>query len=115
MKAAIQIIREADRGQLLQDFQQGLDDIVNAIETAHGHGKGQITITLDIKAKGDAYQIDGKLKVKVPEPERLATTMFFDADQGELTRRDPRQPDLPSVVDADFRNGVRGARESQGE
>ncbi len=106
MKAAIQIIREADRGELLTDFQQALDDIVNAIEAERGVGVGEITIKLKIKAKGDAYQVTSDLKVKVPERARLDTTMFFDADAGELTRKDPRQPDLPEVVAADFRNGV---------
>lgn len=47
MKAAIQIIREADRGQLLTDLQGGLDEIVNGIEQ-HG-GQGEIVIKLKIK------------------------------------------------------------------
>lgn len=105
MKAAIQIIREADRGQLLDDLQKSLDDIVTAINS-HG-GEGKIVITLKVKAKGDAFQVSSALDVKVPMPPRLDSIMFFDPDRGELTRADPRQPVMPSVVEADFRNGAK--------
>ena len=43
MKAAIQIIRDADRGQLLTDMQLALDDIANAIER-NGGGVGEIKL-----------------------------------------------------------------------
>lgn len=104
-KAAIQLIREADRGQLLDDLQRGVDDIVEAIEAAHGQGTGEVTIKLKIRSEAEgAYKISAALAVKVPQPKRLDTLMFLDADSGDLVRRDPRQPELPAVVDADFRN-----------
>lgn len=104
MKAAIQIIRDADRGQLLTDMQAALDDIANAIEK-NGGGVGEIKLSFKIKPKAaGAYEIASKLDVTVPQPSRLPAIMFRDNDSGEFTRRDPRQPELPVVVDAEFRN-----------
>lgn len=108
MKAAIDLIATADRGQLKTDLQNGLDEIVNAIEI-NGGGTGEVKITLTIKRKGDAYQIGSKLDVKVPQKPRLDSIRFFDADSGELVGRDPRQPDLPVVREADFQNKKQGA------
>ncbi len=102
MKSAIQLIREVDRGQLLHDFEAALDDIVEAVE-AHG-GKGSITIKLSLSRKSDAYEVKGDLKFDVPQPPRLGAIFFFDSGAGELTRKDPRQPDLPAIVEADFNN-----------
>lgn len=102
MKSAIQLIREADRGQLLTDFEGALDEIINAIEL-YG-GAGEINIKLKIKKRGDAYMVSSELKRAVPEPPRVDALFFFDPEKAELTRKDPRQPDLPAVVEADFRN-----------
>ena len=102
MKSAIQLIREVDRGQLLHDFEDALDRIVEAVER-HG-GKGSITIKLSLSRKSDAYEVKGDLKYDVPQPPRLGAIFFFDAGAGELTRQDPRQPDLPAIVEADFTN-----------
>ena len=104
MKAALQMIREADRGQLLVDAQTALDKIVDAIEAAHGAGKGKLTLSFDIVSEAPgAYTITGKLDFKVPQPKRL-DSQFFLLESGELSRTDPRQPVLPSVVRADALN-----------
>ena len=95
MKAAFQMTREADRGQLLIDAQTALDEIVQAIKDAHGVGKGKITLTFEITSEvPGAFTIDSKLNFKVPQPKRL----------GAHSRTDPRQPVLPSVVRADTLN-----------
>lgn len=105
MKSAIQLIREADRGQLLTDFEGALEEIIQAVEN-HG-GKGTITIKIGLSKRNEAYVIDSKLDHSVPQPPRLPVIMFFNAEQGEFSRADPRQPTLPAVVDADFSNGRR--------
>lgn len=107
----MQIIREADRGRLLQDGDKVLEEIVHAI-TAYG-GTGEISIKMKIKAKGDAFPIATELKYSVPQPPRTEALFFFDQENGELSRRDPRQPDLPAVVEADFKNGVRRAADGE--
>jgi hypothetical protein len=109
MKSVMQLIREADRGQLLDDAEQALQEIVNAIEM-HG-GAGEMTFKFKVKKKGDAYLIGSEMKHSVPQPPRVEALFFFDADEGELTRKDPRQPQLQSVVDADSFNRRRNPSE----
>jgi hypothetical protein len=105
MKSFVQIIRQGDRGQLLNDAEKALDDIVTAINS-YG-GTGTISLKIKVKGKGDAFEIQSELKHEVPQPPRTASLFFFDGETQDLTRRDPRQPDLPVVVDADFKNGIR--------
>ena len=108
----IQMIRDLDRGRLLADMQEGMSRIVDAIETARGAGTGEIVLKIKVKSKSEGtYHLSPTLSVKVPEPQRAEMVTFLDEQSGELMRRDPRQPDLPSVVDADFRNDVRRAEE----
>lgn len=106
----IEIIRTADRGQLFEDMQKGVDAIVAAIEAARGAGTGELTLKLKIKSTSEGvYAITPDLSVKVPKPKRLDMLTFLDEASGELVRRDPRQPDLPAVVAADELNRRRGA------
>lgn len=109
MKSAIQLIREADRGQLMTDFEEALEEIVEGIES-YG-GTGEITIKLKLKKKGDAYLVASELRHNVPQPPRVEALFFFNVDERELTRKDPRQPVLPSVVHADELNRRRSSDE----
>lgn len=102
----IQLLRDADRGRLIGDMQDGMSRIVDAIENARGAGTGEITLKIKIKSKSEgAYTLTPSLSVKVPEAGRQDMITYLDESSGELMRRDPRQPDLPAVVEADFRNG----------
>lgn len=103
----IQMIRDLDRGRVLADMQDGMSRIVDAIENARGAGSGEITLKIKVKSKSEGvYTLSPTVNVKIPEVQRAEMITFLDEQSGELIRRDPRQPDLPSVVDADFRNGV---------
>ncbi len=106
-QSVIPIIRDADRGRVLSDMQEAIDNIVEGIEANRGVGVGKVTLTLTIKSKseGGAYTISADVKAKIPEPSRADMIMFL-GDDGELQRRDPRQPDLPGVTAADFRSGA---------
>jgi hypothetical protein len=107
----IEIIRTVDRGQVFADMQKGIDEIVEAIENARGAGVGELTLKLKIKSTSEGvFAITPALTVKVPQPARLDMITFLDDQSGELIRRDPRQPDLPAVVEADFANERRRAQ-----
>lgn len=104
----IQMLRDADRGRLISDMQEGMTRIVDAIENARGAGTGELVLKIKVKSKSEGtYTLTPTLTVKAPEPPRQDMITFLDDQSGELIRRDPRQPDLPAVVEADFRNGAR--------
>lgn len=102
MSSIQNIIAEADRGQLLQDAEDAIEEILAALADEHDR-TGEVTIKVKFKTKNGAVQIMPELSHKLSKPERLATVMFLN-DNGELTRRDPRQPVHPSVVEADELN-----------
>ena len=109
MKSFIQIIREADRKKLVDDAEDALEQIRAAID-AHG-GSGEVTIKLKVKKKGDAFIFGSELKFNIPQPPRVESIFFFNDEAGEFSRKDPRQPDLPAVVEADFKNPRKHAQE----
>ena len=102
MKSILQILREADRKKLVDDAEGALEEIRAAIDQ-HG-GSGEITIKLKVKKKGGAFIFGSELKFNVPQPPRVESIFFFDADENEFSRKDPRQPEMPVVVEADFKN-----------
>jgi hypothetical protein len=109
LKSLIQIIREADRKKLADDAEDALAQIRAAID-AHG-GTGTITIKLKVKKKGDAFIFGSELKVDIPQPPRVESLFFFDEGENEFTRKDPRQPEMSVVHEADFKNPRRHPQE----
>lgn len=106
----VAIIRDLDRGKVIGQLDEGIDEIVQAIENARGAGKGSVTLKIDIKSKSEGvYTFTPTVKVSVPTATPADTLFYLDDQSGELQRRDPRQPDLPAVVEADFRNRVQVA------
>lgn len=64
--------------------------------------KGSITITIDVApAEGDTHSVvvSDTLKAKVPQASTPASRFFSD-DHGNLSRRDPRQPEIAGLRDA---------------
>jgi len=87
------------RGTLLEDAANELSALTAACEET---GKaGSLTLTIKIEPqKNDpsVLTITDKLVLKEPKPEVAATIAYVNA-QGEISRRDPRQPELPVGVD----------------
>lgn len=100
----LDVLRED--GVLLIDAEQLLMDVVEAVKRT---GKaGRITLTLDVKrpkkaADALAIWVSGAVNAKVPRPD-TEDHLFF-AQDGELSRRDPRQPALPGMRRVDRTTG----------
>jgi len=117
-KSVMEVLRRVDRGQLLNDIDKALVDIGHGIDENNG-GKGTITIKLVIKskAKTDALQISGDVAFTVPKRSRVDAILYFDPDageEGEMAPKDPRQPDIPAVVEADELNERRSRSNLRG-
>lgn len=74
------------------------DEIAKIVEAAIASGKaGSITIKLAITPHGagqNGFFIQDTITAVLPKMPKDRTVMFADAE-GNLQRRDPRQPDLP--------------------
>lgn len=83
------------RGGLLHgELSDALKEVVLAAVETGKKGSLQVQITIEPNADGATVTISDKIAVKLPEAERGAAIFFFDAE-GNLSRRDPRQMELP--------------------
>lgn len=87
-------LQEQRNGLLHSELSERLADLVAAI-AEHEKG-GTLTLTLAIKPSKvyGAVEVEDTVKVKAPEADRDAGLFFADS-HGNLSRRDPRQPELP--------------------
>lgn len=89
----IDTLRDIEAGGLLDELSEAQHSLIDAIRLT-GKG-GELTIKLAYKPDGNG-QMTIKADVKVKEPAlSRGTSLFFLTPEGNLTRRDPRQQDLP--------------------
>ena len=89
----IDTLRDIEAGGLLDELSETQHSLIDAIRLT-GKG-GELTIKLAYKPDGNG-QITIKADVKAKEPAlSRGTSLFFLTPEGNLTRRDPRQQDLP--------------------
>lgn len=81
------------KGALNIEAAQALAELVEAVRET---GKdGALTLTIKVEhSKGNALIVTDKVNVKLPEHTRESVLWWAD-DAGNLTRRDPNQPELP--------------------
>jgi hypothetical protein len=85
------------RGELLQDGDQKLNELMTAIQKT-GSG-GSITLRLAFKVN-KAGQIEITPDIAMKKPTRnLGTGIYFATDDGRLTRRDPNQMDIEDEIE----------------
>lgn len=95
----IDTLRDLEAGHLLDELSATQHSLVDAIRLA-GKG-GELTIKLTYKPDGSG-QMTIKADVKAKEPVlSRGTSLFFLTPEGNLTRKDPRQQEIPlrSVAD----------------
>lgn len=90
-------LQEQRDGLLHAELSDQLATLAAAVSDTNKAG----TLTLTIKVKPSkvfgALEVEDDLKVKPPQSDRGAAIFFAD-EHGNLSRRDPRQPQLPGVV-----------------
>lgn len=88
----MELIQSFRRGELLDQADQRLVEVIDAIRDTGGDGC--LTITLPFKMnKAGQIECTPDLKAKVPR-RALSTGIFYANDDGRLTRRDPNQMDM---------------------
>lgn len=92
----IDTLQQIRAGGLLDEIGDELANLTRHVrETGRG---GKLTITLTVspvkKGQGEIVTIADEVRAKLPKIERPSTVLFTN-DDGGLSRKDPRQPDLP--------------------
>lgn len=91
----LETFRELRRGEMLDEAAEGLAEVVKAVlRTGKG---GTLTIKLNVKpmsgGAGQMFIINDDITMKLPLLPR-EPTVFFPMEDGNLSRRDPRQREL---------------------
>ncbi len=87
-------LQETREGALHAELSERLAEITQAALT-HGR-KGSLTLSITVAPNKDGVTltVSDDLKVKLPEGDRGAAVFWAD-EHGNLSRRNPRQPELP--------------------
>ena len=96
-RSFVDTMREVRSGQVLQELDDKLQQLVQAVQSTGGGGK--LTITIDVKPmKGstEAVIVTDDIKLKAPEIKSQGTVMF-PTPEGNLSRAHPKQMELPTV------------------
>lgn len=95
VKPFIAFLQEYQRGELHDELSTALNAVVTAVQ---GVGKkATLTLQVEVKLAGKRRNqvfVGAKVAVKLPEPDREEAIFFVDHD-GNLTRQDPEQLELP--------------------
>jgi hypothetical protein len=94
----IDTLKEMRDGNVLTDLSTDLAELVSAVRATGKAGKLQLTITVKPVKKGGNHTllVEDEIKVKQPEADREGTILYA-TDTNELSRRDPRQPELTGL------------------
>lgn len=95
----VDLLATLRRGTLLEDLAAELNQLVDVVRETEK--PGEITLKLKLTPqKNDAsvLVIRDLLTVKAPKEDVADTIAYVGAD-GEISRRDPRQPELPALVE----------------
>lgn len=73
-------------------------EIRNAVRATRETGKkSSVTLKIDIAPNGrEAVTITDTVVAKLPKPDAVST-MFYATEDDGLSRRDPRQPEIPGI------------------
>lgn len=88
----ITTLSEQRKGKFVTEATEALAAVVKACrETGK---KGSITITLKIRPTSTEMMVSDDIDPKIPKPD-AAASVFYDTEDGQLSRTDPDQRDLP--------------------
>ena len=93
----LSFLQEYQRGELHDELSTALNELVTAVQ---GVGKkGSLTLQIEVQLAGKRRNqvfVKADVKSKLPEADREESIFFVDRD-GNLTRQDPEQLELPNL------------------
>jgi hypothetical protein len=88
------VVQEQRNGLLHSELSEKLADLVGAVLEHEKPGALTLTIKVTPNKDGSSLLVTDDVKVKAPAAPRRPSVFFADS-HGNLSRRDPRQPELP--------------------
>lgn len=114
-KPFVQTLQDLHFGHTADELTDALQECIGASEKT---GKAtRLTLVIDIKPKkagSGRYEVVPSVTTKLPAKENEAMDMFVGPD-GNLSTRDPRQPDLPGMRVIDKNTQAQALRVGQDE
>jgi hypothetical protein len=92
------LIGDLEEGQLHGDLTRAVQEIVAELHNARiesgGEPKASLGVVLNFAFDGDTITVTGTVKTTLPKRRRMRS-VFYATEENHLTRRNPRQRDLP--------------------
>ena len=91
------VVQDLGEGTTHNELSEGLWDLIQRVQDT---GKaGSLTLKINVGFDGHGrVQMKDEVSLKLPEHGRPTTSFFVDK-QGNASRRDPNQPELPNIAD----------------
>lgn len=103
-RSFVDTLRDLRGGELIEQLDTSLQELVQAVQTTGGGGQVVLTIVV-APTKGAAEAVVVKDIVKLKKPEiKSAGTLMFPTPEGNLSRKHPKQDELPGISLASDRN-----------
>lgn len=92
------ILAELGEGSTEQELSEAMWDLLQRVQDTGKQGSVSLVITVTPNGAG-RVGVKDEVKLKLPEYARPTTAFYLDG-QGNATRRNPDQPEIPNLVHA---------------
>lgn len=99
------VLSEIRRGQALTEASESLAEVVSGVRQWGRPGELRITLKVRPNPDGETVDIEDDLVMKAPKRPKKSTR-FFATEEGELTRENPKQPEMFTPVEGGRSEGV---------
>ena len=96
-RSFVDTLRDLRGGEVIEQLDEQLQQLVQAVQSTDAGG--QLTVTIAItptKGVADAVTVKDTVKLKKPEI-KSSGTLMFPTPEGNLSRKNTRQDDLPGI------------------
>lgn len=98
LRSAATILENLSDGEVHHDFTEGVREAVARMHDVRresgGKPRARITLQIDMTLDGDSIDVIGEVKLTLPKVKKKRT-VFYATPSNLLTRRNPRQGELP--------------------
>lgn len=99
-------LRDQRDGELLEDMTDEFNRLIGMIRLTGKKGEINLKLIIEpIKGDADMVTLSDDITVKMPKVKK-ANTMFYTTEEANLQKRNPRQPDLYDLKEAEVEDST---------